>query len=234
MSTPPKQYDARVAALLDISADTRILRVEIAGGERLSFQAGQYVFLETAGHDPRAFSIASTPDENILEFHIRSAGHGISAHVTGALTAGASLVLKGPFGANILRDDTRPILAIAGGVGIAPLKAIIETRLKKSPDAAVHLYWGAREEGQLYLDPHFRALAGKHPHFRYTPVLSNAPPGHPARKGFPGQAAAEDLQDFSGFSIYMAGPKPMIDATIPLLLQKGAEQERIFSDAFST
>ena len=59
----------------------------------------------------------------------------------------------------------------------------------------------------------------------------------PALPGYiPGlitQALAEDGESLRGHSVYMAGPRPMIEAILPLLLEKGAEKERIFSDAFS-
>jgi CDP-4-dehydro-6-deoxyglucose reductase/ferredoxin-NAD(P)+ reductase (naphthalene dioxygenase ferredoxin-specific) len=233
MSTPPKQYDARVVSAQDVSPDIRVLRVMLADGGLMPFRAGQYAFLEAAGHDPRAFSIASSPGDPVLEFHIKSAGHGISAHVVRSLSEGAALIVKGPFGANVLQDDSRPFLALAGGIGIAPMKAIVEARLKASISAPVYLYWGARDVGQLYLDARFRELAAAHAHFHYIPLLSDVPSGGTFRKGFVGQAVAEDFTDLAAFSVYMAGPKAMIEVTTPLLLEKGVQKDHIFSDAFS-
>jgi CDP-4-dehydro-6-deoxyglucose reductase/ferredoxin-NAD(P)+ reductase (naphthalene dioxygenase ferredoxin-specific) len=229
-STLPGQYDATVASIRDIAPDIRILGIALKNGLLLDFRAGQYAFLEAGGLEPRAFSIASAPGEALLEFHVRNAGSGMSAHVVNALHEGARLTLKGPFGANVLKDGDTPVLLIAGGIGIAPMKSMVEARLKGEGRAPLHLYWGVREAGQLYLGPLFESLAREHPHFHYTPVVAAGAGG---RSGFPGQAAAEDLADLSGFDIYMAGPKAMIDATMPLLLQKGALKERIFSDAFS-
>lgn len=225
MDIPPEQRLARVAAVEDISSDIRILRLALEGGERLDFRPGQYAYLGAEGVDARAFSIASAPDDPFLEFHIRGAGHGISAHAMG-LRPGAALTVKGPFGTNVLLSGTGPLLVLAGGIGIAPMKSIVEARLRSGDPSRLHLYWGVRDKSQLYLDPLFRDLARRHPHFSYNPLPQD-------EKGFIGSALAADFSDLSPYSVYLAGPKPMIDATTPVLLEKGARRDHIFSDAFS-
>ena len=109
---------------------------------------------------------------------------------------------------------------------------MIQAHLAARASAPVWLYWGVRDRGQLYLDEAFRALAAKHPRFSYIPVLSDAEDGA-YRHGFIGPAVAADFDTLAGYSIYMAGPKAMIDATLPLLEQNGAEMDYVFCDAFS-
>ncbi len=212
---------------------SRVLRVDIAGGARFDFQAGQYAFLEADGHDPRAFSIASEPDENHLEFHIRNAGKGFSAHAIEKLTKGARVTVRGPYGTNVWRDDGRPLLMLAGGIGIAPMKAILQAHLHARKQSEAVLYWGARDRTQLYLDPYLREVMKNNPAFKYVPVLSDDASATDIRTGFIGQAIQADFKTLAGYSIIMAGPKPMIDATAPVLLALGAEKDHIFSDAFS-
>jgi CDP-4-dehydro-6-deoxyglucose reductase len=225
MNIQPAQHTARIAAIEDIAPDIRILRLEMADGARLHFKPGQYVFIAAPGQEPRAFSIASPPEDPLIELHVRSAGHGISAHAM-ALKAGDALTVRGPLGTNILREGSGPLLVLAGGIGIAPMKSIVESRLQQKDESPLHLYWGVRDRSQLYLDGLFRDLARRYPHFHYRPVPQD-------EKGFIGAALAADLADLSSFSVYLAGPKPMIDATTPLLLEKGARRDHIFSDAFS-
>ena len=237
-----RQYTGRIIGVHDVSPDTRKLTVEIDNKQRLPFSAGQYVHLALPGFDPRPFSIASPPHEPLLEFHVKSsAGRGggkdsLSAHIVEELAPGSPISLTGPLGSGHWRPEARPLLALAGGLGIAPLKSIIEACLHDRSHPPVHLYWGARQRSQLYLDDYFRALGKKYPRFSYIPVLSDEKNdsgfGAHYRTGMTGAAVAEDFDTLAGISIYMAGPAAMIDATLPLLLHKGAEEDYIFSDGF--
>jgi len=230
--TQPRHYTGRVIGIHDVSPDTRKLTIEIDNKQRLPFSAGQYVHLALPGFDKRAYSIASAPHEPLLEFHIKSSGQGISGHIVGALQPGSPITVEGPLGHSHWRPEARPVVVLAGGLGIAPMKSIIETCLHDRAHPPVHLYWGAKAHAQLYLDDYFRGLAKKYPRFSYIPVLSDEKTEPHYRTGLAGHAVAEDFETLAGTSIYMAGPMPMIDATLPLLLHKGAEEDYIFSDAF--
>jgi CDP-4-dehydro-6-deoxyglucose reductase/ferredoxin-NAD(P)+ reductase (naphthalene dioxygenase ferredoxin-specific) len=235
--TSSRHYTGRVIGIHDVSPDTRKLTVEIDNKQRLPFSAGQYVHLAVEGFEERPFSIASPPHEPLLEFHVKSTGRGLSAHIIEELRPGSPITVKGPLGISYLRpynekEGSRPLLALAGGLGIAPMKSIIEACLHDRSHLPVHLYWGARQRSQLYLDDYFRALAKKYPRFSYIPVLSEEKEDLQYRTGFLGHAVAEDFETLAGLSIYMTGPAAMIDATLPLLMHKGAEEEFIFGDGF--
>lgn len=235
--THPRHYTGRVIGVHDVSLDTRKFTVEIDNKQRLPFSAGQYVHLAVPGFDRRPFSIASAPHEPLLEFHVKSSGRGLSAHIVSELQPGHTVTLEGPLGLSNWRPPTeaewtRPLLALAGGLGITPLKSVVEACLHDRTHPPVHLYWGARVRAELYLDDHFRVLAKKYPRFSYIPVLSDEKTGQYYRTGLTGMAVAEDFETLAGTSIYVSGPAAMIDATLPLLLHKGAEEDYIFSDGF--
>lgn len=228
----PRRYSARIAGIDDVGPDTRVLKLELENRLRLPFTAGQYALLSAAGHEARPFSIASTPDAPQLEFHIRSLGQGLSGFLVNDAALGTAVTIEAPFGASHWRASDRPLLALAGGLGVAPLKAILETQLATAGAPPCHLYWGVRTAEQLYLDRFFRHLAQKYPRFGYIPVLSDAEAAEPYRAGFISDAVAADFDSLAGFDIYMAGPPPMVAATLPALLHHGAENDRIFSDAW--
>jgi NAD(P)H-flavin reductase len=227
----PRLYRARVAAVERIAGDTQIIRAETEGGAAIPFRAGQYAMLHAEGAEPRAFSFAAAPQGGRIEFHIKGTGRGISARIFDGWQEGHVFSFEAPFGDHYWRPSSRPLLALAGGVGIAPLKAIIEAHLDHAETAPAHLYWGVRDAAHLYLDDYFEALRQRHPRFHYVPLLANAG-ATGLRAGFTGPAAREDFATFAGFNIYMAGPAAMVEATLPLLFAHGAEKEHIFSDAF--
>lgn len=228
-------YAARIIGVEDVMADTRILRVELEGRQRLKFTAGQYAHLRLGDLPSRPYSIASAPSEDFIEFHIRRGGTGgLSDKLVEDTKPGMSIMLEGPFGSSYWRGGDRPMLALAGGLGIAPVKSILETHLAAAGSPPCHLYWGVRSADQLYLDRHFRSLAQKTARMTYIPVISDADAAQNLRSGFVTQALAEDFSHLGEFDIYLAGPPPMVAATLPALLDMGAESSRIFSDAWQS
>lgn len=232
-AAPPAVYQARVIGIEDVMSDTRILRVELAQRQRLQFLAGQYVHLKLGDAPARPYSIASAPDLDHVEFHIRSAGQGgLSDALVATTRPGTELALEGPFGQSYWRGGERPLLALAGGLGVAPIKSILDAHLSAAGSPPCHLYWGVRDEGQLYLDRYFRNLAHKYPRFSYIPVISDSSGAPRLRSGFVSAALAEDFPHLADVDIYLAGPTAMVAATLPALLDLGADQTRIFSDSW--
>jgi len=151
------------------------------------------------------------------------------------LTVGETVRLEGPFGSAHLREcHTGPILAIAGGSGLAPIKSIVETALWRGARQPIHLYFGVRDERDLYLEDHFTALAAAHPNLRFTPVLSEPMLPTARRRGFVHEAMAVDVGALDGAKAYIAGPPVMAEAATAMLLDRGMPRQDIHADAFYT
>jgi ferredoxin-NAD(P)+ reductase (naphthalene dioxygenase ferredoxin-specific) len=116
-------------------------------------------------------------------------------------------MVEGPFGSSYLREQhTGPILCIAGGLGLAPIKGIVEAAMACGTKQPIHIYYGARSDRDLYLVDHFEGLAQRPPNLSFTPVLSDAPLRVCWRTGFVTDAVAEDMQDFDGWKTCVAAP----------------------------
>jgi naphthalene 1,2-dioxygenase ferredoxin reductase component len=233
---PLRYLTCRVVALDDATHDIKRLRLAIEAGGPFSFSAGQYAALTFAGQAPRDYSMANRPDEPELEFHIRrSASGGASTYVAERLRIGDQVKVEGPFGSSFLREKhTGPILAIAGGSGLAPIKSIVESALAAGMAQPIDLYFGVRTERDLYLEEHFRELEARHGNFRFIPVLS-APDGATTRRtGFVHEAACADHADLDGAKAYLAGPPVMVEAATAALLERGMRRQDIHADAFYT
>jgi ferredoxin-NAD(P)+ reductase (naphthalene dioxygenase ferredoxin-specific) len=233
---PERRLGCRVVGIDAMTHDIMGVRLAIEGGGPFIFSAGQYASLRFGELPPRDYSMANRPDDSTLEFHIRRMGPGsVSAHVAERLRVGDAVAVQGPFGTSYLRDThTGPIIAIAGGSGLAPIKSIIDTALHQGLRQPMRLYFGARDERDIYLEDHFNVLAARHANFRFIPVLS-APSGPTARRvGLVHEAAAADLADLDGAKAYLAGPPPMVEAATALLLARGVRRADIHADAFYT
>jgi CDP-4-dehydro-6-deoxyglucose reductase/ferredoxin-NAD(P)+ reductase (naphthalene dioxygenase ferredoxin-specific) len=224
----------RVAGLEAVTRDLWILRLGAAAGRRFDFAAGQYARVSVGGLLARAYSIASRPDEAALEFHIRCVpGDEAGDYIARRLALGDPVEAEGPFGDAWLRPGHRgPILAVAGSSGLAPMKSIVETALGTEAGRHIHLYFGVRQEGDLYLTAHFQALAGRHGNLRFVPVLSEPEGPSKYRRGLVGDAVAADFADFPGFKAYLAGPPAMVEAMVALLTARGLDPRDIHADPY--
>src|SRR5581483_964436 len=76
-----------------------------------------------------------------------------SGYVFTSLHVGAEVKVSGPLGNAYLRENHKgPILAVAGGSGMAPIKSICATALRANPERRIHLYFGVRDEHDVYLE----------------------------------------------------------------------------------
>ena len=233
---PLRTLACRVVGLADATHDTRIVSLEAIDGTRFDFAAGQYAVVSFSGLPGRDYSMANRPGATPLEFHIRRmAGAGASAHATRDPALGDAVTIAGPYGDGWLRTDHGgPILAVAGGSGVAPMKAIVETALAAGMGQDIHLYFGVREERDVYLVSHFEALSTAFANFRFIPVLSDAPGATARRRGLLDAAILADFTDFAGFKAYLAGPPAMVDATVEALAADGLPRADIHADPFVT
>jgi CDP-4-dehydro-6-deoxyglucose reductase/ferredoxin-NAD(P)+ reductase (naphthalene dioxygenase ferredoxin-specific) len=223
----------RVVEIEDATHDVRILRLAVAGGAPFPFKAGQYARLVFGDLPARDYSMASRPDEKLLEFHIRNVGDGASGYVAHRLMPGETVRVDGPLGEAYLRaEHAGPIIAIAGGSGLAPIKSIVETALGLPRGQPVHLYFGARDERDIYLERRLRGLEAAQPLFRFVPVLSEPSKPTARRQGLVGDAVAADFHSFAGTKAYLAGPPAMVEAAIEMLIARGLPPDDIHADPF--
>ncbi|MBI3452320.1 MAG: 2Fe-2S iron-sulfur cluster binding domain-containing protein, partial [Rhodospirillales bacterium] len=209
---PQRHLTCRVVALSHATHDIRVLRMEILSGGPFTFSAGQYANLEFPGLPPRDYSMANRPDEPVLEFHIRLLpGGAVTPFVAETLKIGDTLKLVGPHGTSYLREKhAGPIVALAGGSGLAPIKSIVETALAHGMAQPIALYFGVRAERDLYLEDRFQALTKTHKNFSFTPVLSEPAGPTERRTGFLVDAVRQDFASLDGAKAYLAGPPIMV------------------------
>jgi len=141
--------------------------------------AGQYAEISVAGIDhPRSYSFARAPENeksDDVTFHVRHVPGGeMSGWLHAESRIGQEVVITGPFGSFHLRDSQSPILCIAGGSGMAPIKALLECLCTSGFKRQVTYLFGARTQKDLYCLDEMDAVKAKgNDHFRFLPILSN-------------------------------------------------------------
>ena len=228
-----QNLDCTVQEVEQATHDTVVLHLNVASA--MAFSAGQYASLTLPGQPARDFSMAGAPYGETLEFHIRAIDGGQVSAAAQSIQVGDKIALSGPMGLAFLRElHTGPIIAVAGGSGLAPIKSIVGAALARKMPQPISLYFGVRDERDLYLVEHFEALAAKHDNFSFVPVLSEPTGETNRRTGFLHEALGGDFTTMDGCKIYAAGPPPMVDAVRDLAVKLKARTEDLHADPFYT
>lgn len=231
----PRVLPVRVEHAEKLAHDVLRLYLKLPQGQRLQFEAGQYLDFLIEDGKRRAFSMANAPhDDELIELHIRHVDGGrFSDWAFSQMREKTILRIEAPLGCFTLDEASeRPMIFMGGGTGFAPLKGQLEHAHYVGIDRPRWLYWGVRAERDLYLPDLPRRWADEWTGFNYVPVLSEPDAGWRGRTGWVHEAVLADHPDLSGFDLYMAGPPPMIIAAREAFIAAGLPEDRMFYDSF--
>lgn len=237
----PVQTDASITRTTLLAPGVLALEVRLVAQVR--YVAGQYAQLTAPGvpglDEPRCYSFAEAPDRadpRTALFHVRHVPGGtFTDWLFAADRAGARLRFSGPHGRFRYHDADRPLLCVAGGTGLAPIKAILEQGLSDGLARDVTLVVGARTLWDLSYAR--RAIASIEAQWRgrfaFVPVLSQEPEGSGwrGRRGHVTDYLRESEADIARRAAYLCGPPGMIDAALDVLRGK-IPPEHLHHDRF--
>lgn len=221
----------------DLPQATRLLASawEAPGVKRLTLslpehwathQPGQFVMLTVYGVGEIPLSISSPPVQaDCLEVCVRQMGE-----VTGQLlqlNAGAVLGLRGPLGHGfpLERFRSHPTVTIAGGMGIVPLRALVEELLsdERSMNCSLNVLLGVRREEDLVYRP--RLAMWEQCGVQVQIAVEQPGPSWSGAVGLVTGLLGDDLRDAR---VAIVGPPPMYLPTIRHLLAGGVMREHIW------
>jgi NAD(P)H-flavin reductase len=159
-ANPYRPWPARITSIIDLTDKEKLFELRLideAAREAFQFDAGQFVELSIFGVGEAPISISSAPSkQGFIELCVRRAGD-----VTGALHAkqcGDIVGLRGPFGRGFPYEEMKghDVLLVAGGLGIAPLKSLINHIHDERHDfGRVTILLGARNPGEILFRKQF-------------------------------------------------------------------------------
>jgi predicted ferric reductase len=200
---------------------------------RLPVRSGQY-FVFRFLHGPEwwhghPFSLSSAPNGRWLRITIKALGDGSRRLQT--IPEGTRVLLEGPYGAMTgARRSRRKVALIAGGIGIAPLRALLEALPGKPGDLT--LVYRARGEKHVIFRDELELLAasrGATVHYVVGRRGSTELPYDPLDA-----YGLEDLiPDIAARDVYVCGPIPMIDRVTDALVEVGVPIGRIHAERFA-
>ncbi len=240
---PVLKMPARVATLSRPAPDVVVMKLQLPATVALRYRAGQYVEFILRDGARRSYSMANAPETlgtpPMIELHLRHMPGGLfTDHVFGTMKEKDILRLEGPMGTFFLREDSdAPMVLLASGTGLAPIKAIVEHLRERGNHRPAVLYWGCRRRADLYLHDWAMEAAAALPWLRYVPVLSEptADDAWSGRTGLVHEAVMADLPDLSGHQVYACGAPAMVDAAQrDLVVRCGLPAEQFFADSFTS
>ncbi len=238
-----KEYRTKVISLRDLTHDIKEVKLKLLEPDQINVKAGQYVQFQVPEYEQsaesvyRAYSLASPPSEKgSVELEIRLVPSGLcTTYVHQYLKEGDEVILNGPYGEFFLQESEREAVCIAGGSGMAPIKAILLDMLDKNIDRKVSYFFGAVTRKDLFLVEEMEELQKKLPRFRFIPALSSPAEGDDwqGETGLITEVLARHLENAGNTEAYLCGSPGMIDACIEVLAKKGIPEELIFYDKFA-
>jgi uncharacterized protein len=194
------------------------------------FRPGQFLTLriaDAAGRlTPRNYSLSSDPEDlAAYRITVRRHPHGVgSSHLHDRAPVGAILEATAPKGRFVLDETSRrPVLLLAGGIGVTPLAAMAQALARSGRDA--HLIHAVADAAAQPLAAELQALAGRSPTFRLAAVPSRSR----------GRITADTLRGLlpiGDYDAYLCGPPGFMQAMVDLLVHLGVREDRIAHEFF--
>lgn len=194
----------------------------------LSWVPGQFIRVEIPHDNPdsegtkRWFTISSTPDEGFIQITTRITGSTFKQALN-TLSVNASIkLLEEPDGDFVWREDERPLILIAGGIGVTPFYSMLKNRGHSRKPASAILIYNGRDK-QLAFSEEFEQAAKRHPEFSVIYII--------------GERLAVDkikelVPEFMLSQVYVSGPEPMVESFGKELIAAGLPKANMHQDFF--
>ncbi len=224
-----------VMAVFDETHDIRTFR--LARPDGFQFTAGQFltVRLKADGREHvRCYSISSAPSaQAYLEISVKRLGL-VSSALHATLRPGAMLAVREPAGAFVYpSDDQRPLVLLAGGVGITPLMSMLRHAVDTDPNRPVTLFYSVRRTADIAFHDELSVVTRRHEHVRVFIAVSDETPGPGHFPGFISESLVTTMvPDIAHAVCLLCGPPPMMDAMTAMLTSVGVPSPQVRFEVF--
>ena len=214
--------------------DTRTFELEWVNpedGRAFLYLPGQFAELSVLGSGEAPISITSSPTQPNLQFCIKRMG--VVTTAIHYMKEGDTLGVRGPYGNTFPLDlfKGKNILFIAGGIGLAPLRSVINYMLDDSHRKDykdITVLYGARTPGDLLFKYDLKAW-GERPDVAYLETVDRAAAGYAGRVGFVPALLDQTAPKPKDTVAITCGPPIMIKYVLKSLTELGFPPEMIIT-----
>ena len=225
-----------MAAVEEETPSARTIALDVPGWA--GHRAGQHVDIRLTAEDgyraERAYSIASAPGEPpAITVELLEDGE-VSPYLVEVVREGDEFEVRGPIGGYFVwgPEDGGPLLLLAGGSGVVPLRAMLRHRRLSGSDVPARLVYSSRTlEDVIYREE----LAEDDPGRDVVLTLTRAWP--PDWGGRTGRVDAELLADVAwpagdGAQAFVCGPTSFVESVAAGLVELGYDPGRVKTERF--
>lgn len=214
-----------------------LAKISVQTSEPIPYRAGQYLSIETPQRPRlwRYLSPANAPHpEGLVEFHVRAVSGGwVSRAIVAHSRIGDTWRIGPPMGRmHVDPRSGREVLMVAGGTGMAPIKALLEELTRRGEQPRTQVFVGGRTWDDLYDFAALRKLSYSNPWLDIIPVVE--------KDGIESGAEQGTLADivtrygaWADHDVLVCGSPAMIRATVSRMLVAGTPLDRIRYDPFT-
>lgn len=212
------------------------LKVISEKGDIFDFMPGQFAMLGLPYQGQivkRAYSISSSPTtKSHLEFTVRVSGQFSQA--LSQKKPGDQVLVQGPYGLFVFdKNIVKKAVFLAGGVGIAPIRSMIEYIKDQKLPIPARLFYGNRSPDEIAYLGKFNQMAKDHPWFRVVFTVDDPDDKWQQEVGFINQALMKKyLDDWVDSTFFVCGPPAFVEAVRNILKQNGVDLANIKTERF--
>src|SRR6266403_46557 len=206
-------------------------------GARYEFRAGQHAdfVFGSESDNYRTLSLASSPLDKEPIMIVMRMRKTVFKNALNAAALGTKFIVSRPRGSFTLhRDVTKPAVFIAGGIGITPIRSILQWVTQQRLPHKLYLFYSNREGDDAAFIEEFESMTAQNPNFTLIPTVT----GHktmawPYEKGHINrQMLTRYLLGLNGPIYYIAGPSGMVTAMTGLLNASGVSDDDMRTEEF--
>jgi NAD(P)H-flavin reductase len=242
-----------LVSVAPVTPRSRLLTLDLRQ-QPFDFRPGQAVLIGTREMPRRPYSIASSPeqaaDTRTLELLIALEADGTLGPHLPDLVPGCSIDLEGPLGTFLfpLEPPEQPLLFVAGGTGIAPLRAMIDHVLRgdpptpglrraspttASPRPRVSLLYSARNGDEFAFIEELRGHESRGCLELHQTVTRDDSTAWAGSRGRIGRSHFESVvHDAAQTLCFVCGPRAMVNESVATLAALGVPAEAIRTEAW--
>ena len=207
---------AHTTRVLGIDAQTAsIVRLQLERPEGYQFRAGQHALLRLStdqGPDLRPLSLAGAPGSGPLEFATRIGPTSFKQAMLG-LRPGDIVKVSRPMG-GLAYDPTRPAIAIAGGIGITPVRSLLLDTASASAQAPFRLLYSNHTADDIPFVHELAEMVSRRENVSVTWVLTSPStatlPGPVHAGRLTGEFLRQQAAELPDAKFYLTGPAAMV------------------------
>jgi ferredoxin-NADP reductase len=201
-------------------------------------RAGQHVDVRLTAEDgyqaAREYSIASAPGEPVAITVERLDDGEVSPYLTEELRPSDAIELRGPVGGYFVwgPEDGGPLLLVAGGSGVVPLRAMVRHRGRSGSDVPVRLLYSSRSLDDVIYSAELDEPSGG------VEVVHTLTRERPA--GWTGYSRRVDAEMLGEVAwpveqdplVYVCGPTSFVETVAGGLVELGYPPRRVKTERF--